>query len=745
MATGSNPTETKIINDVADATDDEVLREDEAVVESVPVYKKLAGSKIPVSKHAGPLWKSRKDAGVAKLEKSGKLDNWNECIRYYKNDQRKARTGSTVNPRNRSETDGEAENMVFANTSALVPSTYAKNPRCEVTAIPNDDHQEGGPDDEVRSIATIGERLVNTLASMRASPGFNLKPKARKGVIMTTLTNLSYIEIGYTKRDQSSEEALRDLERISDELVEAKDQQDIERLEGELEALEEKIDFLRPSGPWAKFRRPHDVVRDPDASEPDLSDSKWVMIADYVSTAYINAVYREKTSPTEWKSIYKPTHVVSSDTSKEVEDQINHFSLLKGKESDYKGYGYNDEYSYKKACRTKVWYVWDKIKRRIEMYNDEDWSWPIWVWDDPYNLDTFFPLYPLEFVTDPEDDVGNSETVYYLDQQDAINEKNSELRKIRKRIMNTLFYNKNLIKNSATIDAWVEGSLAKRAIPIDMPPDSDLSKAIFAAVPPSINFLQIFDKTNEFQAIDRLSSVMPVMRGQEFKTNTTNDAIDTYNSQQQTRLDERIDAIEDWTGAIFWGVLQLCLQFMTPDEVASVIGDRDASKWVNLSPPDIRKQFQVRIVGGSTQKPTSKAKKQEAINIGQTLGQFANAGNGAALLLILKVFERAYDEIIITEEDWQFLQQSIIQATANSNPQGQAQQGTGTQQAQVPTEVAGQVPSPQTLPPEVLAIIEQLPDEAKQALANALQQGVPIEEALPRIMELIEQSAVGQA
>ena len=77
-----------------------------------------------------------------------------------------------------------------------------------------------------------------------------------------------------------------------------------------------------------------------------------------------------------------------------------------------------------------------------------------------------------------------------------------------------------------------------------------------------MNFIQLFDKQPILEAIDRVSSVQPVMRGVEFKTNTTNQAINQYNSVQQTRTDEKIDAVEDFIGQIAWALAQMCLQFM---------------------------------------------------------------------------------------------------------------------------------------------------------------------------------------
>src|SRR5690349_10512841 len=223
MASG---TENRITNNIAVETDDPTLAAEPVAAEHTPVYKVTGESRIPVSKNAGPLWRSRRNVAIAKLEKSGKKANWEECIRYYKNDQSPSRTGSARRSRS-DKVKGDTENIVFANTSALVPSTYAKNPKAEITPIPRDDNQPNGPDDELAALATVCERLINALSGMQATPGINLKPKARKAVVMTTLTNLCYMEVGYTLREDSSQQALMDIQRISDELVNAQDQQEI--------------------------------------------------------------------------------------------------------------------------------------------------------------------------------------------------------------------------------------------------------------------------------------------------------------------------------------------------------------------------------------------------------------------------------------------------------------------------------------------------------------------------------------
>ena len=95
------------------------------------------------------------------------------------------------------------------------------------------------------------EKLTNRILAKQSHPGVNLKPKVRKGVVMCTLTNCAYMEVGYTFREQSSEHAMQDLAKLSDELQKAKSPQAVREIEGKIEALEMTIDLLRPAGPWA--------------------------------------------------------------------------------------------------------------------------------------------------------------------------------------------------------------------------------------------------------------------------------------------------------------------------------------------------------------------------------------------------------------------------------------------------------------------------------------------------------------
>jgi hypothetical protein len=711
---------------ISDSLSEGGIEPEKEKVEYNPSYKMMADSKIPVSKQLGKLWKSRRDQAKSKLEKEGIADAWDECIRYYNNDQateskisgspntsRMARKGTGI-----SDEHIETENVVFANTTALVPATYAKNPDVEIT--PNDKQDEA-----TKYFSTCCERLVNALFAGKMSPCINLKPKARKCIIMCTLTNVAYIELGWTDKEDSTEATLQEIQYEAERLAKAKDVTEIEEIEGCLAALEDKVDVLTPAGPWAKFRHPKDVLRDPATTHNDLTDCNWLMIADFVPTNLLRAIYfkKKEDKEDEWESIYAPTHVLNAKSGGgHTDEEITNFSLLDG-HKDYHSYGYDDEESYCKAQYTKVWRVYDKVTRRLLLFNDKNWSWPIWVWDDPYNLTNFFPVYCLEFYTDPEGDYARSEVMYYLDQQDAINEIASERRRAIAWARKNIFYDTDAIKDSAVISAFLSGAEKGGAVGVKVPDGKTIKDLIYSVPPPSGQFMQLFDSQPYLQAIDRVSSVTNVMRGVEYKTNTTNKAIESYESQTQTRLDEKIDQIEEFIGNIGMGLLELCVSKMSADIVGALIEDKCGEIWSQMtpmSPQELHAKFSLRMVGGSALKPTARAKKEEALQMGQILGQFGKAVP-AAVLVLMRVFERAFDELVITEEDWAMLRMSVEKQLAPEQPE-QPEQPQGDQVA------------------EMEQMINQLPPEAKQAIGAATAKGVPIRQAVEEVMMRVQQS-----
>lgn len=700
-----------------------------------PVFKKVHGSRIPVSRHLGKLWQGRVNASKAGRKRWE--ESWDAAVEAYsaeQSDHRNPRDGTSGNKRaarRKGESYSHTENVIFSAVKAIIPAIYARNPSAEFTAA------DEGNDAEVAWVQCL-EKLCDTIASLKQSPGINLKYKVKQAIVAAKLMNLGWVETGYTIKEDSSDAALAELERMSSELEKAENINRIREIEGELMALEEKVNTLAPSGPYTRYYSAKDLLVDPESMEPDFADAKWMAAADYYPTAYLNAVYGTKdVNSRDVKSVYEPTAVLTANGNPDNGNtNQDTFKLFDTNEAEH--YGYGDNGSYLAAQRTKCWRIYDKVTRRIFLYADNKWDWPIWVEDDKLELPNFFPFEPLIFNVSPIGPYAYSEVAYVLDQQDAINEINDAERRARMDLQYRVLFDQAGGVTRDAIERVLKGS-GPVAEPIKVPDGKKIDDMFFSPQPNILKAPQLFDVARQKQVIDGILGVTPSLRASEYKTNTTNKAIEQYSASTSSRLDEQIDEIEEFVGRIFYNVAYLCARFMTPEEVAALLGPKYASQWRRVDDPaELRRMFTMRVVGGSTTKPTSQFKQQIAVQIGQTLGQFAQAAPGSITKIVLKLFEQAYDEVGISQEDWEGLDAEVaaklgIQDKAASPP---PQQGAGGPDAGGgPSGGVGSQPPAEAL----IRAIEGMPPEAKIALGNAMAKGVPMQQALTQIMQLVQQ------
>ena len=715
---------------------------DMSAVKTRTIYQVYPGSRAPVSKRYGPMWKERLDAAVnnrAELEKG-----WDENIRYYNNDQqlhREKRNNTSGNRRlskRRNASWSETENVIFSGINAMIPAIYAKNPDTEFNAYEEAD----------KPFATMHERLSNALMSMRVAPGIGAKNKIKQSTVLASLTNSAWIEIGYQHFEDSNEAVIAALNDIGEKLAKAKHEEEIQRLEGDLEALESKFAIARPSGPLMRMRTPHDVVVDPNSIEPDHSDARWMMVCDMLPTQFIVAKYGsrvEKDSEYAVQSLYKPTHVLPIESANGVDENqslVNNFKLVKNDGFSPTDYGYANKEDFDNAAMTKVWYVWDRTTRRVFMYHDDDWTWPLWVWDDPLHLPRFFPLFKLSFIMPPVGSFAKAETSYVLDQQDAVNEINDEWRRARQRVKQVVLFNGSVL-NQKDVEAVLKGDDGTaRAVP-NVPDGAKMEDLFYTPTPHVVQYRELFDTAPKMASIDRIYGINEVLRGAQFKTNTTNQAINTYNSVSSMRLDEKIDIMEDFVGEVMHNIAMLCAQFMQREQVASIIGESASQLWENMPPADFMLRFNMRVVGGSTQKPTSAMKKQEAMQTGQVLGQFASV-TPVALEIFVKLLESSFDSVTIKEEDWTRLRESVNQLMQAQQAKASAAPAGGGAAAPRGTAAAGGAstsPAAASPPQQLAQLLDSMPEQLRRALGQVLSEGIPASEALPAIMAQIQQRA----
>jgi hypothetical protein len=538
--------------------------------------------------------------------------------------------------------------------------------------------------------------------------------------------------------------------QLSTELKEAPDEKTIREVEQKIFALEERVDFLQPAGPFCRIRLPSQVIVDPDSDDPPV-DANWMLVADMLPTDYINAVYTTKAPDSdETVSIYEPTHVLTGGTETDGQTDMgsDNFSLF-NKDDTYRNYGFTDQRSYDKAKRTKVWYAWDKITRRLEMYSDNDWKWPIWVWDDPYQLQGFFPLTPLWFHDNPVGTYAKGEVSYYLDQQDEINEINDEKRRALYWARRNIFFDPDSGVTQEIADKILTGPKST-ATPIRVPEGKKPEDMVFSIPPPSMNFASLFDKKDLYAAVDRIAATSEAQRGGEFKTNTTNKAIDYYSTMGNMRMDMRLDAIEDCIGDVGWKLLQLCLNFMDPATVQQIIGMDVSGFWRRLDPLQDMNRWSVTVVGGSTQKLSSQAKKHDAVEIGQILSQYVKAAPSTVLKVSLRMFSDAFDGMTLTKEDWDGIDAEVEKTlVAGQGGAPGMEQGAPAQPGAGPAAGggAGGVPGgdPMQLAVLVTRALEQLPPQVLRAVGVALAQGAPPQAILQQMMQAAQGGGGGGA
>lgn len=718
---------------LAKAFSREGIVKEKTAEEELPSYKMLGEEKIPVSKDYGKTWQSRLEQ--AKQVRRTPEINWSEAIKYYENDQAGHRnTGvediSGINgPKRMSGKWRETENVVFANTTTMLPILYAKNPEVTATAFDT----EGNAD-----WATSVQALINAMFKKNGAPGVRLKPKARRGVLWVQLTNQAYMKVGWNKKEDSNEKIITELKAISEELANAKSAKDIKKAEGKLMALEEKTTILTAAGPYCKLVSPFRIYRDPTSEEPDGSDCKWMIEEDYLPTGLLNAVYG-KDDGGSVTSLYEPTHILnanggSSTNASEgmLEDEINNFTLFSNEteeQQNAKSYGYDNAIAYKKAQYTQVFWIWDKVTRRVFLFAANKWQWPVWVWDDPLKLIEFFPYKYLHFHESVRGSNPKGEVSYYLDQQDAINDNNSAIAQARDWAKNNLFYNSDKT-DEQTVQAVLKGPDGTvRGIPLG--DDGKMSDVIMAAVPPAMQHPELLSNDRCYAYINRVTGISEAQQGAQFKTNTTNDAVNFYQKNIDIRVDEKIDAIEDWIGEIGWALAQLAAVHLSKEDVTEIIGPAAAKGWRQVGDPsDLAKAMELQIVGGSTDKPTSKNKKRQALEIGQVMGQFASAMPPVAVT-VLKVFSRAFrDEVVMTTADWDMIMQAVA--------------GTGQGQQEQPNNAPGgnpDVTNPEVMKAHLNDLISKLPPEAQQQLQQMIKQGIPPQQALSSILEAAKGNA----
>lgn len=692
-----------------DTFDIDKMDEPDSKSEEQPLYRIYPGSRIPVSRSVGVAWRQKFDATKATYEVIER--EWDEAYKYYNNTQ----TKGVETPRGVFKRGDSTENVVYSNINIMLPAVYGQDP--DITINTSSDKNA----EFVESLKTLLNALI------RRKQFLNAKPKMRRAAGMALLTNRGVLKLDYILKDDSRQAAYEELAKLSNELAEAKNPTEVEKIYGKIQALETTLEVRENSGPKLTTVLPHNLWVDPYSELPDATDSQFMIERIYLPTAFLNAKFTMKNEEDCQVLVYKPTHKASFTSENGTrEDGLGMvLDAISGEEitkhEDEKRAGYRGLYY------SECYYVWDKLMRRVYLFQRDDWTWPIWVWDDWMHLSRFFPYYIIAFGMSTGGSTSVGEVSYYLDQQDELNEINRKVARIRRSIFDYWFYDSSTTSsdNVANLLKAVRGESSannEKVLGIKVPENKKIGDMIFHLPGPDQNTEAFFKKEPILETINRVSNTSDALRGVQFKTNTNEAAVQTYQDAARLSVGAKADVVEDVVADMALGVAELCVQYMPPEEVAGIIGLYNAIGWQNMSVQDFNAQFSMEVVAGSTEKPNSAFKKKEAVQIGQMLGQFSSAAPLTALKIMLKVLQAAFTDVIIKPEDWQQLQREA---------EASMQQGVSTG--------GGGAGAPQDLEAAAMA----LPPEAKQQIMQLKQQGASPDQIKQALIQMIQRNGGG--
>lgn len=681
-----------------------------------PLYRIYEGSRIAISSAVGKALKRRLDAAIIAYEHTNLL--WEECFRYYNNDQSR----SSVGPKGLFKRGDGTENVVFSNLNIMLPAVYSKNPNITCSTTDNQDEP----------FCRALQALLNAL--FRRKDGLNAKAKIKKSAGMALLTNFGIYKLAFTKKGDSREHAIAEMQRMTTDLGTAKTQQEVDTIYGQLEALEQNLEVLEPSGFGLSNILPQNLIIDPFAEQPDGLDAAYMCERVFIPTNSLTARYTKPDDDGDEPDInrvlvYKPTHKARFVTGVQHDDGLGVvMDAIDQSGSTPTSHTEDERTAYINMYFTECYYWWDKLTRRVYLFQRDDWTWPLWVWDDPLQITRFFPYFIISTVMSTGGTVSAGEVSYILDQQDEINDVNRQKSRIRQSIFNFFFYNVDKISKEEAekfIDS-LRGVISNGTNLVGVRAgEMELSKIIEAIAPPAAHYDTLFDTKPILEAINRITNTSDALRGVQFHTNTNVASVKSYEQSMQLSVGAKVDCVEDSVADLAIAIAEIAVQNYDAETVAGYVGNALAQGWEQMDLDTFRATYALEVVAGSMEKPNSAFKKEEAIKVSQALGQFAQAAPGAVLKVMLKVLSQAFPEVVIKPEDWTAIDQEIRANLSKGVSDGSSQgaQSSGS---------------------DILEQAKNLPPEVKNKVVQMSEQGVDEKTIANYIMQQLQGASNGR-
>jgi hypothetical protein len=638
--------------DILDQIDTDPVADDQE-----PPFAMAKGMSIPVPKKIGSWWREKISAAQKVYEMEHQ--KWDAIFDHYRRcgdeGNVKNENGETYRYHHKNNTD---ENIIRNNIRTIMRSTYMRNPHLEFTGSETD-----------KELTACLQYVVSFLMNKQTHPGLNLKPKARRWIMHGQLTNFGVMRLDFQGREGSLEEAQKSLAEIEEKLAKAKTKDELDTLYAQLQLLYEQMPLLQGKGILLNNVLPHRVIIDPDCSQIDLSDCKWLAEEVFLDRDYIDEKYYFKEGEERFlRSKPDVSKKEGKGGDKTVEDAV--VATVLNDQTEQRR-------EYVEKNKVRCWFVYDKTTRRVFLFNSEDWEYPLWVYEDDLKLSRFFRHFIISFSESIDSVVQPGEASFYVGQVNTINQINRKAQQIRNSVFGAILYDKNnadvdeikkLINHIQNPDEIKAFGVAKTGS------EKKISEMLEVLVPPAAEYQQMFDTRASRSAIDKAQAISDVDRGEQFKANTTNDAVQYMAENKQASTNQLIEIIEDTFESLGWALTEILVSKYSKDDITELVGANQAAGFQPMTVLEFNQRYRMQIAAGSIEKPNTQFKKQEAVQIAQAVGQFGQAAPGTSMRIIIRMFKEAFSNFNVTDEDWATLEKEV---TAN------LQKGVSTNAGQV--------------------------------------------------------------
>lgn len=640
-----------------------VIETDESYADLLNTTQLSNDIAIPVPTNLGTVFSDAFNKSKAYYDLFHK--DWERAVRAFVDD------GSAVDY---DDTGIAKENYVRWIVQTLLDYTYMQNPTLEFSAT----------EESHTKFANALSETITAIVNKSNGLGVNLKPHMQKLIMITYLTNFGVLKLKYKPQKGSREEVLalynKTIEKLQEKTLEvekiAEFQALIDRLFSELQTREDfGINVVNVSS--------FNFYVDVDTTMTDLSDCKRTFERELIDENLLKTEYMIF-DEAEGKWFFKQDTSVeyTGNALNTARDATQKAEAVKAAIVDTLMPELPDE-ERDAVAKGKVPCIWvyDRPTRRCYLYIDNRWDTPLWVFEDELQLSRFYPYFVLSFTQHVRGIVGRSEVSYVIPGQDEINETNKQWKLLRNLGFRTFLFNSTAI-DKTEIDKVFKQALNNKnelmGIGVKLgDPEANLDDFMKPFLIPAAQAQPLFDNERFDKIVQRNSRLTAAMQASEFRTNTTNMAVETYQQQLQSRTMTFNDPIEELIAQLGWAIAEIVVSLINKQKLSSLISQEKVDQINTMSVEQFNQYFTITVEAGSMEKPNSQNKKQEAMTILQLLGQFGTAAPQTVLGIVTKLLRNVFSRNLVTDKDLETLQQegaAFMQKGVSTQQQPPAQQ-----------------------------------------------------------------------